>query len=150
MISSQVVQFASLSLDERRNIVESWNLENVKNRLKKYMPVDFDIPTSIAEYRQWLLLCSADSRWLFVPNPELDEVWHTHLLFSRDYKNLCEALLGAGGFIHHEPESGEERISNEEMATMREVSIEILGKVPFRIGQYLTSSKGWCWTCESM
>lgn len=148
MISCEVVQFKALSFKDRKKIVDNWNLEKIEKRLKKYMPADFDIPASIAEYRKFILLLSAENHWLYVPNPELDEVWHTHLLFSRDYKKLCEALLGEGGFIHHQPEDGEERkMSDGEKSTMCEVSIKILGDVPFRIGEYITSEGEWCWTC---
>lgn len=34
------------------------------------------------------------------PSPEIDEVWHTWILFTKDYHTFCDKL---GGYIHHKP-----------------------------------------------
>jgi hypothetical protein len=36
-------------------------------------------------------------------SPDVDEVWHAHILFARKYAADCEALCGC--FIHHQPNS---------------------------------------------
>lgn len=35
-----------------------------------------------------------------VPMAIIDIVWHTHILFTRDYKKMCDDVLGF--FLHHE------------------------------------------------
>lgn len=61
---------------------------------------------------RWLWLCArwrAEHRGARRPIPlaidgalrMLDEMWHTFLLFTRDYARFCEAYLG--GFLHHVP-----------------------------------------------
>ncbi|WP_207537917.1 glycine-rich domain-containing protein [Sabulicella rubraurantiaca] len=62
----------------------------------------------------WLWLCrrfrerraegSLPADFALGMHPELlalDEMWHTMILFTRDYAALCERHLG--GFVHHDP-----------------------------------------------
>ncbi|KAG5192469.1 hypothetical protein JKP88DRAFT_293165 [Tribonema minus] len=37
----------------------------------------------------------------FSPPVFVDEMWHCHILDSVAYQKFCEALLGPGGFVHH-------------------------------------------------
>ena len=39
-------------------------------------------------------------------SPAVDDLWHTFLLFTREYKYFCEEILGQ--FIHHVPKIEEE------------------------------------------
>jgi len=34
------------------------------------------------------------------PSPEIDDVWHTWILYTKDYHAFCAK---AGGYIHHKP-----------------------------------------------
>src|SRR5436190_805556 len=36
---------------------------------------------------------------------EIDDLWHTFLLFTKDYEKYCKEILG--GFIHHVPKNHE-------------------------------------------
>jgi len=36
-----------------------------------------------------------------VTSPSIDAMWHTFLLFTKDYRQFCDAYLGR--FIEHEP-----------------------------------------------
>lgn len=42
---------------------------------------------------------------------DLDNMWHTFLIFTRDYEEFCRDYLG--GFFHHEPLSDEHNLSND-------------------------------------
>lgn len=44
---------------------------------------------------------------------DIDNMWHTFLLFTRDYQQFCLECLG-GVFFHHEPQEQEEQM-NEDM-----------------------------------
>lgn len=41
------------------------------------------------------------------PSVDVDAIWHAHILHTRRYRADCQAV--AGGFVDHEPFSGEER-----------------------------------------
>ena len=52
---------------------------------------------------------SSSSEWppaLLSPSPRVDELWHALILDTLAYKEACEAMLGAGGFLHHDPRGG--------------------------------------------
>src|SRR5438105_3407510 len=56
---------------------------------------------AIEEYRRYLLLAATCGHGVS-PSPAVDEVWHLHLLYTRDYwKTLCPDVLGRE--LHHEP-----------------------------------------------
>jgi len=55
---------------------------------------------NVAEYRKFLYLATINDN--VVPAKDVDEVWHEHLLFTRDYNAFCNNVLGKQ--IHHEPE----------------------------------------------
>ena len=59
---------------------------------------------AIAEYRRFAYL-SRVAGHAVTPSDEVDQVWHAHLLFSRDYWEVwCADVLGA--VLHHEPSRG--------------------------------------------
>lgn len=56
------------------------------------------------ETKRWLWLCATHPSLalpLFSEARAIDEMWHTFLLFSRDYAAFCEEHFGA--FVHHCP-----------------------------------------------
>ncbi len=59
---------------------------------------------AIAEYRRFAFLCVV-SPTPMTPSEEVDEVWHQHLIYSRDYWDVwCPTVLGAR--LHHDPTRG--------------------------------------------
>lgn len=59
---------------------------------------------AIAEYRRFLML-AAEAGHPVSPSPDVDEVWHLHLLYTRNYwDELCPDVLGFR--LHHEPATG--------------------------------------------
>lgn len=60
--------------------------------------------TAAAEqlYRQFLTLCSQRKPGqTLVPPQAADEVWHAHVMHTRQYATDCELLFGE--FLHHNP-----------------------------------------------
>jgi hypothetical protein len=51
------------------------------------------------EYKRYLLLLSRHGSKLPISSV-IDEMWHAHVLFTRDYAKLGQTI---GWFIHHEP-----------------------------------------------
>ena len=68
-------------------------------------PADF-ARGAIAEYRRFCFLACAGSGPV-TPSEEVDEVWHLHLTYSRDYWDIwCGSVLR--GPLHHEPSRGDD------------------------------------------
>lgn len=52
----------------------------------------------IEEYKKFVYLGTIQD---VAPSYEVDQVWHTHLLFTKDYKKMCKEVLGVE--FHHNP-----------------------------------------------
>lgn len=63
------------------------------------------VTTAVKEYRRWLYLCALPgalkSHKLGMGPSDVDEVWHTHIIFTQKYMADCKALLGF--YLHHKP-----------------------------------------------
>ena len=58
------------------------------------------------DFKRFLALKAAHKDFyaaLLSPSPRIDEVWHALILDTLLYKEACEAMLGEGEFIHHNP-----------------------------------------------
>jgi hypothetical protein len=58
---------------------------------------------AIGRYKTFLFVSYLYPEVLLVPTPEIDRVWHVHILHTRKYRKDCEILFGH--FIDHEPGS---------------------------------------------
>src|SRR5262245_6582769 len=56
---------------------------------------------AIDEYRKFIYLGSI-AEFSVTPSKVIDQVWHEHLLFSRGYREFCDAVLGR--MFDHDPE----------------------------------------------
>ena len=86
------------------------DLTAITLKLKKQNPTwdQSRLTASVEEYRKWLYLCKikkrSDGTLGMAATPgsrDVDEVWHTHILFTRKYAEDCNNLFGY--FLHHQP-----------------------------------------------
>ena len=56
-------------------------------------------------YRRFMKLCLLQDEKV-VPPGDVDEMWHTHILFTRKYHEDCKLIFGR--FLHHSPSDGTE------------------------------------------
>jgi hypothetical protein len=83
-------------------ILDQYDLDVVRQRLLRsevLSPSVVDL--MILEFRRYLGLRLVQERSLPMLSRAVDEVWHTTLLFTRLYADLCERVFGA--FVHHDP-----------------------------------------------
>jgi hypothetical protein len=64
------------------------------------------VDEALREYRRYVVLARLSAPLglgepLGMFSPEVDEVWHAHLLHTHDYAAFCDEVFG--GFLHHEP-----------------------------------------------
>lgn len=50
--------------------------------------------------KQFMVVCAVKPGYKVTSDP-IDQMWHTFLLFTKDYREFCEQNLGL--FINHEP-----------------------------------------------
>ena len=82
----------------------------VERVAKENLWSDFFTFCVVEEYKKFLYLASITN---VAPSFEIDQVWHAHMLFSKDYEKT-EKLLGKR--IHHQPniegQSGKDEYKN--------------------------------------
>lgn len=61
-------------------------------------------------YRKFLTLKFLHPEQTIVPTRLVDEVWHNHVLFTRQYMADCELLFGK--YMHHEPTADASLVEN--------------------------------------
>jgi len=90
--------------------IERLDLSKVRVRVMKEQNWSEDKSnTVLREYRRfWALRFKHPGQWL-VPSPDVDEIWHAHILHTREYTRDCESVFGPDGYLHHEPSYGEEQ-----------------------------------------
>lgn len=83
------------------------NAEVVKRFAGDYRVSIADAEEIFLETKRWLWLCaSAPQRIPLLSEARvIDLMWHTFLLFTRDYARFCEEYLG--GFVHHYPRTSD-------------------------------------------
>lgn len=72
-----------------------WVIQQHKNAKKKY-----------PENKKLDFICS-----IYPEMSEMDDMWHTFLLFTKDYMFFCKYYFGE--YIHHAPNTDEEPINEE-------------------------------------
>lgn len=73
--------------------------------VKKYSR-DYNVSINTArdrfeELKKFLFICKK-YEGSFSPSKVIDDIWHTFILFTKDYQIFCSQYLG--GFIHHSPD----------------------------------------------
>ena len=83
--------------------IVSWNLKSVTRRAQMKNGWSRSKRRSAERgYRQFLALIAIDpNQSLGMAQGPVDEVWHEHLLHSRDYQMMCSNIFGQ--MIHHSP-----------------------------------------------
>lgn len=99
------------TVEQSSQLAYNLDLDEVMKRAKKDLPNHMadKIDLLKKEYQKFLILAfkSLNSPVKFVcrPPPLIDTIWHTHILFTRQYDTDCK-LVG-GQFLHHTPESND-------------------------------------------
>jgi hypothetical protein len=78
-----------------------------------------DAKEAVRRYKNFLILICKYPQAVVAPAPDIDEVWHTHILFTREYTRDCKAIFG--NYLHHAPSqnSGPEETRRMEEAQSR-------------------------------
>jgi hypothetical protein len=85
-----------------------------------------DLVRAEAMYRQFLQLLARYPEVSFVPPKLVDEVWDTHITFTRQYFADCDLLFGS--YKHHTPHPGSAEETFEKVtvpAFMQEFGINL-------------------------
>jgi hypothetical protein len=83
-------------------VLQDYDLTPVRERLLRdaAMPSTW-VEEALLEFRRYLGLRLIEARPIIMFSKPVDNVWHTCLLFSRLYADLCQQAFGE--FLHHDP-----------------------------------------------
>lgn len=85
------------------SLIRSLDLQYLALRLIKQNWDPEEAQEAVRKYKNFLILkCLYPNRGL-VPTYEIDEVWHSHILHTKNYFRDCEQMFGR--YFHHHPAS---------------------------------------------
>src|SRR5262249_50711797 len=98
--------------------LQDFDLSPVRGRLLReaVMPSGW-VDEALLEFRRYLGLRVLYSDPIDMFSKQVDDVWHTCLLYWRLYAAYCDAAFGQ--FVHHEPAAGHDAASPYEAAPAR-------------------------------
>jgi hypothetical protein len=67
---------------------------------------------AVRRYKNFLILILKYPKELLAPAPDIDEVWHNHILFTREYFRDTQEIFG--GYLHHSPADPDDQSIMEE------------------------------------
>ena len=105
MINRQV------SLEAARSCIEQLDLNYIVKAMcsQNYPLPRWEMPEAahcLKLYKNFLLLQKKHSPDMLVPSREIDEFWHNHILYTKNYFQDCLNIFGH--YLHHEPVSPNE------------------------------------------
>jgi hypothetical protein len=122
--SNTYLPHLELSPDQSQAIdfIMSYPFDAVRARLvrKQILPEGI-VDQAITEYKKFLVLARLEYGPLEMFSRQVDEVWHAHILFTRDYAEFCQIAFGQ--FFHHQPlthheaQTSSEKISKQDPAS---------------------------------
>lgn len=125
--------------------LEGWDLNFLRDRLVRRECSAARAEELIQEYRRYLalsLLSAGRSHCMAGP---VDDVWHEHILHTREYDYFCRALFGT--FIHHSPASGS--INADDRASYEKTVEEMkLFFASFAADAWLSPNDSFCDSCN--
>jgi len=74
-------------LEKRLMDRQGWTAKNAKEAVRRY--------------KNFLILILRYPDRVLAPALDIDEAWHSHILFTREYFRDCEIVFG--GYLHHTP-----------------------------------------------
>jgi len=88
--------------------IRQYDMWFVEERLRKDRLIsDSEISAAVAQFKDFMYLNAIGYSKLNMPIRQVDVVWHTFLLFTREYAEFCDRYIG--GFVHHVPTTSRSR-----------------------------------------
>jgi hypothetical protein len=88
---------------EKANVVMNWDMSDVRLRMKKEDATITDtfLNKLEVEYKRFMTLRLFHPQETMPVSPIVDEMWHTHILFTSDYVKMAQSVGEV--YFHHRP-----------------------------------------------
>ena len=119
------------------NTIAGLDLGHVTRRVAKEAKLDQEvIDVASDEYKKFLYLVALGNRSMAMCSAEVDEIWHTHILFTQDYAGFCRGIYGA--YLHHMPATDDHPVSADSVNRFKVAYNSVFGQLhPIWTGQGL-------------
>jgi hypothetical protein len=82
--------------------IKNLDLEYLEKRLTdRHAWSSKEAKEAVRRYKNFLLLLLKYPDQILAPASDIDEAWHNHILFTREYIRDCQAIFG--DYLHHAP-----------------------------------------------
>lgn len=84
------------------------------------------IPEAIKQYRNYIFLIRKwGHQYKLPPSVDIDDVWHAHILHTREYTEFCNTIFGH--YLHHDPHTeGDFKTAKIKLQTVFEEETQML------------------------
>ncbi len=99
--------FDEIMFTEALATTQKWNFELAIQKLVESNPKQWDFvraEKAVLDYQRYMAVTKALGGVQLVPNGDIDEIWHMHILDTRAYMQDCDVLFGE--YLHHYPYFG--------------------------------------------
>lgn len=87
-------------VEKIKNLDLSYLEKRLLEKSKQIQTID-EAKESVRRYKNFLILMLKYSKFKVIPTPDIDEVWHDHILHTIQYTRDTHAIFG--NYLHHEP-----------------------------------------------
>ncbi len=99
--------FDEIMFTEALATTQKWNFELAIQKLVEANSEQWNFvraEKAVLDYQRYMAVTKALGGVQLVPNGDIDEIWHMHVLDTRAYMQDCDALFGE--YLHHYPYFG--------------------------------------------
>lgn len=136
-----------MDIDKRAGFIMNYNIPDwVKEFFFQDHPEISDdkfpaIEDALKDFYLMILLRDDKNQMISMPSKVVDDLWHAHIIFTREYAHFCEDAFGE--MLHHTPYKGwivsEDKIddsdSNLTLASAKVYSYRKNNNYPYKTGQ---------------
>lgn len=106
-----------------------YSFEEIRERILKEEAIAPDrVDEAILEFRKYFMLIALGNTGLGMTSKEVDEVWHTFILFTISYMDFCNDVFGT--YLHHQPNTSINPLPSNSGQKMRDAYHKVFGEVP--------------------
>ena len=113
--------------DQVSIVLNGWKLDFLEEYLQEKGANVPSVTDAVDEYRRFVEM-TIFSQGRCVPSRVVDEVWHAHILHSKDYVAFSNAL--GVGYLHHTPAKQQDQNIADQYADTLQFYFERFGKQP--------------------
>jgi len=102
-----MLKFEQPVFDHAMAITSTWNFDLAVAKLLEAKPSEWNsdrAEAAVRNYQRYMAVTKALGGVQLVPNGDIDEIWHMHILDTRAYMKDCSELFGE--YLHHFPYFG--------------------------------------------